>query len=293
MYVEPFLKYLTFEKRYSGHTVRAYIDDLNQFINFQQKINPLLLLPHGILHSHLRSWIVQLNESGVSTRTITRKISSLKKYFKFLISNKFVENNPFDKIIAPKVKKKLPSFINSVEIDNSSEIIQFTDDFIGKRDKVILEILYCTGIRLSELINLKHSNIDSFNQTIKVIGKRNKERIIPFPPSLLDFLKEYEEEKNKNGFSSPFYINTIKGTKAYPKLIYRTVSDCLLKITTNEKKNPHILRHTYATHMLNNGADLNAVKELLGHANLSATQIYTHNTFSKLNRIYKLAHPRA
>ncbi len=293
MYIEPFLNYLKFEKRYSEHTIRAYIDDLNQFISFQQEINPSLIIPNVINHSHIRSWIVQLSNSGSIPRTINRKISSLKKYFKFLISNKYLENNPFDKIISPKVSKKLPSFINSVEIDHLSEFIEFTNDYVGKRDKVILEILYCTGIRLSELINLKQGNIDLYSQTIKVLGKRSKERIIPFPSSLLPILIEYEEEKNKEGFENPFYINTIKGKKSYPKLIYRIVTNNLNKITTNEKKNPHILRHTYATHLLNNGADLNAVKELLGHANLSATQIYTHNTFSKLNRIYKLAHPRA
>jgi integrase/recombinase XerC len=293
MYVEPFLNYLKFEKRYSEHTIRAYIDDLNQFISFQQNTNPLIAIPNEIDHLYIRNWIVNLTNSQVSSRTISRKISSLKKYFRFLISNDYIIRNPFDKIISPKVKKKLPPFINSVEIDQLSEFIEFSDDFAGKRDRVILEILYCTGIRLSELINLRQSDIDSFNLTIKVLGKRNKERIIPFPSSLLTILKEYEQARIKMGLSAPYYITTIKGEKSYPKLIYRIVTTNLSKITTNEKKNPHILRHTYATHLLNNGAELNAVKELLGHANLSATQIYTHNTFSKLNRIYKLAHPRA
>ena len=293
MYIEPFLNYLKFEKRYSEHTIRAYIDDLNQFILFQQEFNPFVSIPDEIIHSHIRSWILQLSNSGAVSRTINRKISSLKKYFKFLISNKYLDINPFEKIISPKLGKKLPSFINSLEIDNLSEIIEFADNYIGKRDQLVLEILYCTGIRLSELINLKKSNIDIIGQTIKVLGKRNKERIIPFPSSLISLLKEYDTEKNNIGFDNPYYINTIKGEKSYPKMIYRIVTSNLNKITTNEKKNPHTLRHTYATHLLNNGADLNAVKELLGHANLSATQIYTHNTFSKLNRIYKLAHPRA
>jgi len=293
MYIEPFFNYLKFEKRYSEHTIRAYIDDLNQFNSFQQEFNPSLIIPKEITHSQIRSWILQLSKSGAISRTINRKISSLKKYFKFLISNNYLEINPFDKIISPKMGKKLPSFINSIEIDYLSECLEFSNNYVGKRDQVVLEILYCTGIRLSELINLKQSNIDLIGQTIKVLGKRNIERIIPFPSSLVDIFKEYDAEKYKVGFDNPYYINTIKGTKSYPKMIYRIVTSNLNKITTNEKKNPHTLRHTYATHLLNNGADLNAVKELLGHANLSATQIYTHNTFSKLNRIYKLAHPRA
>ncbi len=293
MHIESFLNYLQFEKRYSEHTVRAYLDDLNQFVNFQIENEPNLKIPSDILASHIRLWIMQLSDSGNSSRTINRKISSLKKYFKFLIINKHVLTNPFDKIISPKTNKSLPPFLNSLEIDRLSEFIDFTDDFIGKRDQVVLEILYCTGIRLSELINLKHQNIDINNQTIKVMGKRKKERIIPFPKSLITVLHEYQIEKDKMGFINNYYINTIKGAKSYPKLIYRIVVSNLNRITTNEKKNPHTLRHTFATHLLNNGADLNAVKELLGHANLSATQIYTHNTFSKLNKVYKLAHPRA
>ncbi|MFN8254121.1 MAG: tyrosine-type recombinase/integrase [Bacteroidales bacterium] len=293
MHIELFLNYLRFEKRYSGHTIRAYIDDLNQFSNYLHDSEIAIAEPKDIEYFHIRSWIINLSNSGHSSKSINRKISSLKKYFKFLISNGATVKNPLDKIIAPKTEKKLPVFLNSVEIDKLSEPSVTQDNFITKRDKVIVEILYCTGIRLSELINLKKQDIDFVNNTIKVIGKRKKERIIPFPESLKTVLGEYEEEKNRLGMGNIYYINTIKGSKAYPKLIYRSVFSVLSGITTNENKNPHVLRHTYATHLLNNGADLNAVKELLGHANLSATQIYTHNTFSKLNRIYKHAHPRA
>jgi len=293
MHIESFTKYLKFEKRYSSHTIRAYTDDLNQFYTFQQSTIPDFSFPLHITHQLIRDWIVYLNQQGNSSRTINRKISSIKKYSKFLLSNKIIDKNPFEKVILPKIQKKLPSFINTEEISLVSEIIDFQDDFYGKRDLLIMEILYCTGIRLSELVNLKETDIDIYSMNIKVLGKRNKERIIPFPFSLKTILENYIQEKHQLGFNTPFLIVTNSGSQAYSKLIYRTVKRYLSVVTTNEKKSPHILRHTFATHLLNNGADLNAVKELLGHANLSATQVYTHNTFKKLNSIYKLAHPRA
>lgn len=293
MHIESFSKYLKFEKRYSSHTVRAYIDDLKQFYLFQKATYPDFTFCKDINHHLIRNWIVELNNLGVSSRTINRKISSLKKYCKFLIVNNILSNNPFDRTVLPKVKKKLPAFINTNEISNISELIEFQDDSVGKRDLLIMEILYCTGIRLSELVNLKESDIDLHSMTIKVLGKRNKERIIPFPASLKSIIENQIQSKIERGYNIPYIITTKKGVQAYPKLIYRVVYKYLSLLTTNEKKSPHVLRHTFATHLLNNGADLNAVKELLGHANLSATQVYTHNTFKKLNSIYKLAHPRA
>lgn len=293
MHIESFTKYLKFEKRYSPHTIRAYINDLNQFYSFQQLTIPDFSFPVHINHHLIRNWIVNLNQQGNSSRSINRKISSIKKYSRFLLSNKIIDKNPFEKIVLPKIQKKLPSFINTEEISLVSEIIDFQKDFNGKRDLLIMEILYCTGIRLSELINLKETDIDTYSMSIKVLGKRNKERIIPFPLSLKSIIEDYIQEKHRIGIHIPYLITTNGGKQAYPKQIYRIVTKYLGIVTTNEKKNPHVLRHTFATHLLNNGADLNAVKELLGHANLSATQIYTHNTFKKLNSIYKLAHPRA
>jgi integrase/recombinase XerC len=288
---ELFLKYLKFEKRYSEHTIRAYIDDIDQFYAYNQTINPDFETTKAPEYRKIREWIVKLNKSGNSPKTINRKLSALKKYCKFLIMNHYISNNPFDKIISPKNPKQLPSFLNNTEIDQLGQIAEFQDSTTGKRDQAVVELLYCTGIRLSELINLKSTDIDFGRNTIKVLGKRNKERIIPYPESLKTILKEYENERVKT--ESPYFFTTIKGEKIYPRLVQRIVKKYLGLVSTNEKKNPHLLRHTFATHLLNNGAEINAIKELLGHANLSATQIYTHNTFQKLNKIYKQAHPRA
>ena len=293
MHIESFFKYLKYEKRYSTHTIRAYIDDLNQFHNYQITTTPSFTFIKDINHHLIRNWIVELKKNGCSSRTINRKVSSLKKYCKYLLSNNLLDQTPFDKIITPKIQKKLPTFINTNEISQITDLIEFEKDLKGKRNLLILEILYCTGIRLSELVNLREADIDIASSTIKVLGKRNKERIIPFPESLKTIIKDYMQEKISCNYNLPYLIVTDKGEKAYPKLIYRVVKKYLSLITTSDKKSPHALRHTFATHLLNNGADLNAVKELLGHANLSATQIYTHNTFKKLSKIYKQAHPRA
>ncbi len=293
MHKNSFFKYLKYEKRYSSHTLRAYIDDLNQFETYQKKSSSGFIFIKDINHQLIRNWIVELKNNGTSSRTINRKISSLKKYCKYLLSNNLIEQNPFGKLIVPKTQKKLPTFINTSEICKIGEVFEFKKGLTGKRDHLVLEILYCTGMRLSELVNLREADIDIDSGTIKVLGKRNKERIIPFPASLKPVVTDYMQEKSNNNLNIPYLIVTNKGEKAYPKLIYRIVKKYLSLITTNEKKSPHVLRHTFATHLLNNGADLNAVKELLGHANLSATQIYTHNTFKKLNQIYKQAHPRA
>jgi integrase/recombinase XerC len=290
---ELFFKYLKFEKRYSDNTIRAYIDDIKQFFVFTQQFNPSEDYLENADYKLIRNWIVELTNQKISARSINRKLSSLKKFFKHLISSGQAQNNPFDKIIAPKVHKKLPSFLNFDETELLSQDSLYQDNITGKRDRAIIELLYCTGIRLSELINLKTNDIDFNQKTIKVIGKRNKERIIPIPEYLIPIIKVYDEEKMKLGLSAEYLLTTDKGNKSYPRMIQRIVYRYLSIISTNEKKNPHMLRHTYATHLLNNGAEINAIKELLGHANLSATQVYTHNTFQKLNKIYKQAHPRA
>lgn len=294
MHIESYLKYLQFEKRYSYHTIRAYTDDLHQFESFiQSHSEPNAQVLTKIDHTLVRKWIIYLYNNNLSSRSINRKISSLKKFYKFLIQNQIIEINPVDKVILPKINKKLPEFIKQKEITNLFDQIHFPESFKGIRDKLVLELLYGSGMRLSELINLKEHDIYLTDFTIRVLGKRNKERIIPFPEYLANSISKYIQAKNAENLNNDFLLVTIKGKNTYPKLIYRIVTNYLGLVTTNENKNPHTLRHTYATHLLNNGADLNAIKELLGHANLSATQIYTHNTFKKLNRIYKLAHPRA
>jgi integrase/recombinase XerC len=290
---ELFFKYLKFEKRYSDNTIRAYIDDIKQFFNFNQINNAQIDFVKNPDYKHIRFWIVELTNQKLSARSINRKLSSLKKYFKYLIFIGKIQNNPFDKIITPKTHKKLPSFLNFDETEKLSQDSLFQDNIKGKRDRAVIELLYCTGIRLSELINLKATDIDFNMSTIKVIGKRKKERIIPIPEYLIGVIKEYSSEKIKLGMIGDYYLTTEKGNKTYPKMIQRIVYRYLSIVSTNEKKNPHMLRHTYATQLLNNGAEINAIKELLGHANLSATQVYTHNSFQKLNKIYKQAHPRA
>ncbi len=294
MHVETYLKYLKFEKRYSAHTVCAYITDLQQFADFAQSKSQENTFSIVFADFRLiRDWIINLYNNGLSPQSIKRKISSVKKYYTFLQREQIIQTNPTDKIILPKTNKKLPEFIKQNEILILFEKLNFSNSFTGQRDKLILNILYSTGIRLSELINLKEQDINIKDKTIKVLGKRNKERIIPFPEVLISNINTYIKIKEEKGITNPYLLVTEKGEKTYPKLIYRTVVKYLTMITTNESKSPHTLRHTYATHLLNNGADLNAIKELLGHANLSATQIYTHNTFKKLNEIYKQAHPRA
>lgn len=294
MHIESYLKYLQFEKRFSSHTIRAYIDDLNQFKSFiKANTDTREKNLTSIDHTIIRKWIVYLYNNHISTRSINRKISSLKKFYKYLVSKQAAETNPLDKITSPKASKKLPQFIKQEDLANLFDKIDFSNDFNGQRDKLVLELLYASGMRLSELINLKESDIDFTDSSIKVLGKRNKERIIPLPQYLAETLNNYILLKSHNNLQNDFLIVTGKGGKAYPKLIYRIVTGYLRLVSTNEGKSPHVLRHSYATHLLNNGADLNAIKELLGHSNLSATQIYTHNTFKKLNRIYKQAHPRA
>ena len=294
MLVDAYLKYLQFEKRYSTHTIFAYANDLQQFADFIKKQDHQEEIDLSKINfKQIRDWIIYLYNNKQSPISIKRKISALKRFYNYLIQEQLIDINPTDKITLPKTDKKLPDFIKQEEIALLAEKISFDNNFQGKRDKLIIELLYGTGIRLSELINLQEKDINFREHTIKVLGKRNKERIIPYPITINETIIDYLNSKKESGLNNTLLIVTDKDKKAYPKLIYRTVTKYLSLVTTNESKSPHTLRHTYATHLLNNGADLNAIKELLGHANLSATQIYTHNTFKKLNRIYKQAHPRA
>jgi integrase/recombinase XerC len=237
----------------------------------------------------VRAWIAYLLEQGVSPRSVNRKISTLKTYFKFLIREGMIDESPMLKIVSPKSKKRLPLFIEEDQIESLLNEVKFEDGFIGERNKLIIELFYVTGIRLSELIEIKITDINFDDNLVKVLGKRNKERLIPLSERIIKELKYFIVKYN---ISKHLFTN-LDGKKVYTKLVYRVVNKYIGEISSINKKSPHILRHTFATHMLNNGADINAIKELLGHANLSATQVYTHNTIEKLKSIYKQAHPRA
>jgi integrase/recombinase XerC len=291
-HIFSFCDYLLHQKRYSPHTITAYKKDLEQFNQFLVSDFEIQNIKE-VNSSIIRSWIVHLIEKEISARTINRKISTLKSFYKYLLKKKEIEISPLLKVVTPKTSKRLPIFIGETDMQNLFEEIIFDNDFEGVRDKLILEIFYATGIRLSELVNLNINSVDFNNSTIKVLGKRNKERLIPFGGNirrtLVDYIKERELIPTKN---HTLFI-TKKGEIIYAKLVYRIVNHYLSKVITVSKKSPHVLRHTFATHMLNNGADLNSIKEILGHANLSATEVYTHNSIEKLKNIHKQAHPKA
>lgn len=304
MFTERFIRYIQFEKRYSPHTVSAYQSDLNQFIGFLNNPEkkdpppvPVITHPSQITHYHIRNWMVELMNDAILARSINRKIATLRKYFKFLLQEGIIDVNPASKINTPKIPKNLPVIVEDEKLTRMlDDGAVFTNDFPGLRDKLVIEMLFGTGMRLSELIGVKDSDINVYEGTIKVLGKRNKERIIPVNNELKLLVAEYQELKKKQQFSgnnTPTLIVTNKGAKAYSMLIYLIVQKYLSYISTQNKRSPHVLRHTFATSLLNRGADLNAIKELLGHANLSATQIYTHNSVERLKSIYKQAHPKA
>lgn len=304
MFSERFIRYIKFEKRYSPHTVSAYQSDLDQFFNFLNNPegevpapDPVITHPSEITHHHIRNWMVELMNDQIMARSVNRKIATLRKYFKFLLQEGVIEINPASRINTPKIPKNLPVIVEDARLTQMlDENIVFSNDFRGVRDKLVIEMLFGTGMRLSELLGLKDTDINIYEGTVKVLGKRNKERIIPVNEELKILIAEYQELKNKQDFfsnNSLTLVVTDKGADAYPKLIYLIVQKYLSYISTQEKRSPHVLRHTFATSLLNRGADLNAIKELLGHANLSATQIYTHNSVERLKSIYKQAHPKA
>jgi integrase/recombinase XerC len=291
---ESFLEHLRFEKRYSVHTLRSYQTDLDQFLDYCRKSSPGLTELTADFRL-IRGWVVRLIESGDTPRTVNRKITTLKSFYRYLLKRQIIASNPMDKVLSPKQSKRLPAFVEEDRMMQLLDKYEFGSDFRGIRNRLMIEMFYITGMRLSELTNLKQADIDYFNLTVRVLGKRNKERLIPFHQSYLKVFRDYKRLKDDT-FPSPghdFFFVTDKGKPMYSKFVYRVVSGYLRLVTTMEKRSPHILRHTFATHMLNRGADLNAIKEILGHANLSATQVYTHNTFEKLRNIYKQAHPRA
>ena len=303
MFLERFIQYIKFEKRYSPHTVSAYRSDLDQFMRFlnnageSSTVSELTIThPNQISYQDIRNWMVELMGQKIIARSVNRKMATLRKYFKFLLQEGIITDNPTSKIRSQKIPKNLPVVVEDARLTqmlDDNEI--FTDDFIGQRDKLVVEMLFGTGMRLAELLGLKDQDINDYEGTLKVLGKRNKERIIPVNTELRTLLGKYLELKKNQNFdnNSLTLIVTNKGADAYPKLIYLIVHKYLSNISTQDKKSPHVLRHTFATSLLNNGADLNSIKELLGHANLSATQIYTHNSVERLKSIYKQAHPKA
>jgi len=291
-HIKSFLDFLKYEKRYSNHTLVAYKVDLDQFLQFcmsEVKDFELSIVDFKII----REWVVMMKKSGLASRTVHRKISTIKRFFRFLIKEGVVDVNPADQVILPRVDKKLPFFVAKNDLDMLLDYSYFEDSFEGCRDKAIISLLYGTGLRRAELIQLKCVDIDLKENFIRVMGKRNKERLVPYPrgihPVLCAYLKKRGDLFGENGF---FFL-TSNGDPMYDKLVYRIVKKYLAFITTVEKKSPHVLRHSFATHLLNNGADLNTIKELLGHSNLSATQVYTHTSFEQLKKVYKQAHPRA
>ena len=286
MHKKKFLHYLKHEKRYSIHTILSYTTDLEQFIKFlfsEFQINSV----KKVNFQFVRSWVANLLNNNISARSVNRKITTLKTYFRFLIKEDIIELSPMQKIISPKTSKRLAVFVEEIKMEELFNEIDFGEGFLAQRARLILELFYFTGIRLSELINLKNKDIDYSNSTILVLGKRNKERLIPLTSPILANIKQLSS-LNK----SEFLFITEKGQQISAKQVYRLVNKYLSMVTSLDKKSPHILRHTFATHMLNNGADINAIKEILGHTSLNATQRYTHNTIEKLKTVYKQAHPR-
>lgn len=286
--LDNFIGYLTFEKRYSPHTIVAYQHDLEQFIQYAEVGS---LAAFGDLNSSfIRGWVVQLFENKQKAKSINRKLAALRTFYKWLRKEDVVVINPMSKIQGPKNEKRLPAFAKESELQAEKLDFLFNDSIDGIRDKLMFEVLYQTGIRLSELIDLRVSNFT--NDSIKVIGKRNKERIIPISTNLSLLIREYLDKK-KQIFGDSDYVFSMKlGKKMYPMLVYRRINQYLSIATNLDKRSPHVLRHTFATHMLNRGTGLETLKDLLGHANLSATQVYTHNSFAQLTSIYSQAHPR-
>jgi len=287
-----FIEHLQLEKNYSIHTVTAYENDLRSFSDFCKEAYE----DGNIINVHyvqIRSWIVSLVESGLQNATINRKVSSLKTYYKFLLKTKQIEITPLAKHKALKTSKKVQVPFSEKEMETVLSSMEFTDDFEGVRNKTIIEMFYATGMRRAELVNLKQSDIDYAAKTIRILGKRNKERIVPLLEKLDTQLKQYQSYRKQldTGQKEELFL-TIKGNKIYPSLVYRLINDYFSIASTKVKKSPHILRHTFATHLLNQGADLNAVKELLGHASLASTQVYTHNSLAELKNVYAKAHPR-
>ena len=286
--LDDFIQFLEAEKRFSEHTCLAYKRDITQFLDFSEVRSAKDI---GEVNSKLaRAWIVSLLESDYSATSVNRKLSSIRSFFKWMVRKSILESNPITGVVGPKNQKLLPSFAQSKELEAECIELFFNNDFDGIRDRLMFEVFYQTGVRSSELINLLDKNVQE--EKIKVLGKRNKERIIPISKELFHFVVEYRRLRDEIIEKPESFFVLKNGKKLYPKFVYRKINSYLGRATELDKKSPHVLRHTFATHMLNNGAGLEVLKELLGHASLSATQIYTHNSFSQLTNIYSQSHPR-
>lgn len=290
---QSFIEYLQLEKKYSPHTITAYLKDLNDFNAFavsEYDYSDIVSVNYAVV----RSWIVSLVDSKISNRTVNRKVSSLKTYYKYLLKTGQIEVSPLAKHKALKTTKKIQVPFSEVEIENVMELLEVENTFEGLRDRLIIELFYSSGIRRAELINIKLKDVSYSQKTLKVLGKRNKERLIPLLPSVLKTISEYLpiREELKNIKDQEYLFLTSKGVKVYENLVYRVIKSYFSQMSEKVKKSPHILRHSFATHLLNEGADINSVKELLGHSSLASTQVYTQNSIAKLKEVYKNTHPR-
>ena len=292
-HLNEFLNYLQFQKRYSPHTISAYQTDLESFFHFVEK--EFEEKGFEIPTTQIRTWLASLKQEGIVSKSINRKISSLKSFYKFLLRNEKIEASPMTNIISLKVNKRLPSFIEEKDMETLFKHVEFPDTWEGRTDLLAIKILYQCGLRRSELMGLKESQLDPGNNNLKVLGKGNKERIIPINAELQGEIKEYIKAKQEvfGIMSHPYLLVDDKGKQLNPQQVYKMVNHYLSLVSTNERKSPHILRHSFATHMTNNGADINAIKELLGHSSLASTQVYTSNSIEKLKNIHKNAHPKA
>ena len=289
--LQEFLNHLRFERRYSAHTITAYQNDLEQFFQFliSQFEGPAL---SAITATFIRSWLAEMKEEKISSRSINRKISSLKSFFKFCLKIGAIKQSPMGSIVSPRTSKRLPVYVEKKDMEQLFAYLPFSDDWKGRTERLVLLLFYSTGMRLSELIHLKQSQIDPANGQLKVLGKGNKERFLPIAASLMEQLVAYKNDRPELSGVDELFVNE-KGKRLNPRSVYAFVNARLKEVTTIEKKSPHVLRHSFATHLMNNGADINAVKALLGHSSLAATQIYTHNTIEQLKAVYKKAHPKA
>ena len=292
--IQDFLGYLKFQKRYSRHTLISYENDLNVFKVFlEQEFGEVSA--EGVKPAFVRTWLASLKEQGHSSRTINRKISSLRSLFKHLLKKEIISESPMGSISSPKNAKRLPQFVDQKDMDTLFTHVEFSNDWQGATERLMIQILYNCGLRQAELISLQQNHIDLSNAVIKVLGKGNKERIIPISSELKRSLQDYMQLKLHTFPDIPprHLLLNKRGKKLYPRYVYDVVKKYLSLVTTIEKKSPHVLRHSFATHLTNNGADINAIKELMGHSSLAATQIYTHNSIEKLKSVYKKAHPKA
>ena len=289
---DKFLRHLKFEKRVSENTIKSYDNDLSQFLTFSEKYENNRKIS-SIDNKTIRAWVIELSTKNLSNKSINRKIASIKSFFRFLIKRQIIKKNPSTLVKSLKAKQTLPLFLKEKDLVSLFKTINISNTLDETRSDLILELLYGTGIRINELINLKSKNLDLIRNEIKVLGKRNKERILPINQNIVSKAKLYLNHKKRKSSKSEFVFLTDKGNKLYPMMVYRIVKKCLSSLINSEKYNPHLLRHSFATHILNKGGDLSAIKDLLGHESLAATQIYTHNSIEKLKETHKKSHPRA